>query len=206
MDPRRLLESAAENRCAVEVQPRGSAWRRGDVVRVERGGVVLRLPGGIDAGVDVRCWLTIDGQPYTFEASVLRAGVPIPDRSQDGVLLGFMDGWQRADARPGALVLEVLPHNGGPVSLTSGAARIVELSPAEWTVAAPLDFPLVFVEQGGVRLRIALPDRAPMELAARVGSLRHGEHHLLYTLRIESVEDTDRYRDLVAGMRAALAL
>jgi hypothetical protein len=206
MDPRRLLESAAEARCTVEVLPRGGSWRRGEIVRVERGGVVLRLPGGLNAGVDLRCWLTIDGQPYTFEASVLRAGVPVPDRSQDGVLIGFLDGWSKADPRPNTVVLEVLPHNGGPVSLTSGAARIVDLTPSEWTVATPLDFPLVFVEQGAVRLRLGLPDRAPMDLSARVGALRQGEQHLLYSLRIEAVEDADRYRDMIAAMRSALGL
>ncbi len=205
-DPRRLLDSAAASRTSVEVMPRNGAWRRGELTRVERGGVVLRVAGGLAAGTDVRCWLTIEGQPYTFEASVLRTGVPVPDRSQDGVLLGFLDGFRRADPRPDAVTLEVIPHNGGPVSLTTGAAQIVDLSPSEWTVATALDFPLVFVEQGAVRLRIGLPDRAPMELSAKVHAMRHGEGHLLYSLRVEHVDDPERYREMIADLRATLAV
>lgn len=210
-DPRRILERAAEARLSVEVLPRRGGWRRGEIVRVERGGVVLRLPAvsgapALSGGADVRCWLTLDGRPWTFEASVLRVGVPVPDRSQDGVLLGFIDGFRRADREAGALVLDVLPHNGGPVSLVTGAARLVDLSPAAWTVSTPTDFPLVFVEQGGVRLRIGVPDRAPMEIEARVGTLSRGEGHLLYHLQILQVADGDRYRELVADVRRALAL
>lgn len=210
-DPRRILERAAEARLHVEVLPRQGGWRRGEIVRVERGGVVLRLPsspGGpaLSGGADVRCWLTLDGAPWTFEASVLRVGVPVPDRSQDGVLLGFLDGFRRADRAAGTLVLEVLPHNGGPVSLVTGAARLVDLSPAAWTVSTPTDFPLVFVQQGTVRLRLGVPDRAPMELGARVGTLSRGEGHLLYHLEITQVEDGERYRQLVADIRVALGL
>ncbi|MFZ5475727.1 MAG: hypothetical protein ACOZNI_03035 [Myxococcota bacterium] len=208
-DPRRLLERAAELRAPCEVLPRNGAWKRAQVIRVERGGVVLLLPGAdkvLGGGTDVRCWLSLEGQPWTFEASVLRTAVPVPDRSQDGVLLGFIDGWRRADTEAGALVLEVLPHNGGPVSLTQGAARLVDLSPGEWTVSTPTDFGLVFVEQGAVRLRLGLPDRAPMEVGARVSTLSRGAGHLLYSLRIEQVEDGDRYREIVVGIRRVLGL
>ncbi len=206
-DPRRVLEAAAEQRLACEVLPRNGAWLRARVVRVERGGIVLTLaPGVLSGGVDVRCWLTVEGVSYTFEASVLRAGVTVPDRSQDGVLLGFLDGWRRAERVPGTLVLEVLPPNGGPVSLIHGEARVVDVAPGEWTVTAPLDFRLVLVEHGQVRLRIGLPDRAPMELGARVATLSRGESHLLYALKIEQVEDAGRYRDLVDGVRQTLGL
>lgn len=205
-DPRRILEAAAEQRLSCEVLPRGGTWLAGRVMRVERGGVVLLLPRPIQAGSDVRCWMTIDGQSYTFEASVLRTGVPVPDRSQDGVLLGFLDGWRKADRMPGTLVLDVLPPTGGPVSLIHGQARVVDMSPAEWTVTAPLAFPLVFVEQGSVRLRIGLPDRAPMEISARVKTLSRGEGHLLYALQIENVEDRDRYRELLNGVRVVLGV
>ncbi len=206
VDPRRVLETAAEGRVACEVLPRGGTWTGGQLVRVERGGVVLRLATSVSSGTDVRVWMTVAGQPWTFEASVLRAGVPVPDRSQNGVLLGFIDAFRPADVHAGALVLEVLPHNGGPVSLVSGAARVVDLAPTEWTISTPRDFGLVFVAHGEVRLRIGLPDRAPMELSARVEALRPGEGHLLYAFRIASVEDSERYRALVAGMRQALGL
>jgi hypothetical protein len=218
VDPRRVLETAAEARASCEVLPRagvptatpdsggGSPWTTGQVVRVERGGVVLRLAATVASGADVRVWMTVAGQPWTFEASVLRTGVPVPDRSQNGVLLGFIDGFRPAETHVGALILEVLPHNGGPVSLVSGAARVVDLSPTEWTISTPRDFGLVFVAGGEVRLRIGLPDRAPMELGARVEALRPGDGHLLYAFRIATVEDSERYRGMVAAMRVALGL
>lgn len=204
-DPRRILERAAEQRTRCEVLPRQGPWRAGQVVRVEKGGVVLLLGGGtLAGGADVRVWLSVDGQPYTFEASILRTGIPVPDRSQDGVLLGFIDSWRRADRTHGPLVLEVLPPNGGPISLIDGSVRLVDLAPAEWTVTAPASYTLVFVEQGRVRLRMGLPERAPMEVGARVSRVTHGDGHLLYGLRIEEVEDPERYRDILTGLRAAL--
>lgn len=207
LDPRRVLEAAAEQRLSCEVLPKNGTWRRGRVIRVERGGVVLTVPGApLSGGVDVRCWITVDGQAYTFEASVLRAGVPVPDRSQEGVLLGFLDGWKKAERHGGALQLDVVPHNGRPISLVDGAARLVELDPGEWTVTAPTDFNLIFVEGGTVRLRLGLPDRAPMEVGARVRTLSRGDGHLLYRLRIEAVEDGERYREIVDGIRKQLGV
>jgi hypothetical protein len=206
-DPRRVLETAAEARAPCEILPRRGAWRRGVVVRVERGGVVLSLEGAApDAGADLRCWLSVGGTPWTFEASVLRSGVPVPDRSQGGVLLGFIDQFRRADGGGGGLVLEVVPPTGGPIGLLAGAVQIVELLPDEWTVGASNRFPLVFVQGGGVRLRVGLPDRAPLELAARVRHHTAGEGHVLYRLSIEEVEDPERYGETLAGVRVALGL
>ncbi len=206
-DARRVLESAAEQRLACEVLPRNGTWRRGRFIRVERGGVVLTIPGdGLAGGTDVRVWLSVGTQPWTFEASVLRTGVPVPDRSQEGVLLGFIDGWRRADRLGGAVVLEVLPANGRPVSLVDGAARLVDIAPAEWTVTAPIDFNLIFVEHGAVRLRLGLPDGAPMEVGAKVHELTRSDGHLLYRLRIEAIEDAERYRAVVDGIRTVLGL
>jgi hypothetical protein len=206
-DPRRVLEDAAEQRLSCEVMPRNGASRRGRVIRVERGGLVLTVPGvPVPAGADVRVWLTVNGKAYTFEASVLRAGVPVPDRSQEGLLLGFLDGWRRAEAQEGALVLDVVPHNGRPVSLIDGAARVVEIGPREWTITAPKDFNLIFAEGGTVRLRLGLPDRAPMEVGARVGALARVDGHLLYRLAIEAVEDAERYGAIVDGIRARIGV
>lgn len=192
---------------ACEVLPRAGAWRHAQVLRVERGGVVLRTLGPpLEGGADVRCWVRVDGVPYTFEASVLRSGVPIPDRSQAGVLLGFLDGWRRADDGRGGLVLEALPANGRPVDLLDGEARLVDLHPDEWTLTAPTRFTLVFVEGSAVRLRLGLPDRAPLEVGARVRRLSRGDGHLLYGLSIERVEDPARYGELLAAVRVALGL
>ena len=206
-DPRRVLEQAADQRSTCEVQARNGAWQRGQVVRVERGGVVLRLARALTSGTDVRVWLTVEGRSWTFEASVLRAGVPVPDRSQDGVLLGYLDGFREAEAtRVDALTLELLPHTGGPVSLEGGGARVVDLSPQEWVVSIAREFPVVLALQADVRLRIGVAGRAPMELIARVHALAQGDTHLLYTLRVASVDDGERYTQIVAEARAALKL
>lgn len=206
-DPRRVLEEAAEARLAVEVLPRGGTWRRGRIIRVERGGVVLTVDGEpLRGGMDVRCWIKDQRAVWTWEASVLRAGVPVPDRSQQGVLLGFMDGFRRAESHAGRLQMDVLPPNGRPISLIDGAARVVDIEPGEWTITAPTEFNLIFVEGGTVRLRLGLPDRAPMEVGARVRGLSRGDGHLLYRLKIEAVEEGDRYREIVDVLRAQLGI
>jgi hypothetical protein len=204
-DPRRILEAAADARTVVEALPRGAAVLRGQLVRVERGGVVLAIGGSPPAaGTDLRCWLTLDGASWTFSASVLRSGVPVPDRGQGGVLLGFIDGWRKTEAGAGQLVLEALPPTGGAVSLVQGEVRLVDLQPDEWLVSAPSGFPLVFVEGGAVRLRLGVPDRAPMEVEAVVRELTTSHGHLLYRLEIVGVADGERYGEIVAALRGAL--
>ena len=206
-DPRRILEAAADARVSVDVLPRAGSALRGQVVRVEKGGVVLAIASAPPAaGTDLRCWFSVDGVAWTFEASVLRAGVPVPDRSQGGVLLGYLDGFRRAEGSGSRLILEALPPTGGAVSLVEGEFRIVDLHPDEWTVSAPNGFRLVFVEGGSLRLRLGTPDRPPMEVAAEVRELTHGHGHLLYRLGIDAAEDPDRYADLIAAIRKLLAL
>ncbi len=207
-DPRRTLQAAADARVPVDALPRNGTVVRGQVVRVEKGGVVLSFGAGAPAtGTDVRVWLTLDGVAWTFEASVLRTGVPVPDRSQGGVLLGFIDGWRRAsEGAGGRLVLEALPPTGGAVSLVQGEVRIVELHPDEWVISAPSGFPLVFVEGGALRLRLGAPDGPPMEVGADVKELSYGHGHLLYRLAIREIEDGTRYAAIVASLRKTLAL
>lgn len=208
IDPRTLLERAAEQRLTCEVMPRsGLAWSKATVERVERGGVVVRAAdGGLPAGANVRCWIRVDGVPYAFDASVVRTSVPVSDRSESGVMLGFIDRWEVATRTSGSLVLEVLPPTGGPVSLLGGAIQLVDIEPQLWTVTTPADSPLIFVEGGGVRLRIALPDAAPMELSARVQRLTHASGHLLYALQIQDIEAPERYADMLAAVRTATGL
>jgi hypothetical protein len=172
---------------------------------VEKGGVVMVAPD-LRSGADVQCWLTVDGVAYSFEASVLRTGVPVPDRSQDGVMLGFLDAWRRAARPPSGLVVEVLPATGGPVSLLHSEARIVELGSQEWTITTPSHFALVLVQHGQVRLRIALPDQSPMEIGARVMTMSHGDGHLLYALQITQVDDPHRYQQMLTGLRQTLGI
>jgi hypothetical protein len=202
-DPRRILERAAEARAAVEVVPRGGAWSRATVVRVERGGIVLSFQGSSPAaGTDLRCWIRVDGQAFTFEASVLRAAVPVPDRTQGGALLGFLDGFRRANPARGGLTIEALPATGGAVNLVDGLVRVVEVDPRTWSVAAPAEFSLVFAHQGRLRLRFGTDDRAPMEVEAVVSSVSRGESEIFYGLTIGGVEDRERYAELITAVRA----
>ncbi len=207
-DPRTLLEQAAEQRLTCELMPRaGQTWSRATIERVERGGVVMRVEeGGILAGADVRCWIRVEGVPYTFDASVLRTAVPVSDRSESGVLLGFIDHWEVATRSAGTMVLEALPPTGGPVSLLGGAIQLVDLEPQLWTVTTPADAPLIFVEGGYLRLRIGVADSAPMELGCKVRRLRHGSGHLLYALEIQEVNDPVRYAEMVGAVREVLGL
>ncbi|MCB9777727.1 MAG: hypothetical protein H6742_04115 [Alphaproteobacteria bacterium] len=207
-DPRRVLREAAERRVPCELLPRGGEAVRGAIVRVEQAGVVVVVPAGADGrrlsgGEDVRVWLAVDGRACSFEASVIRAGVPVPDRSQDGVLLGFIDRWQEGGDGPVALsdcTVELLPPNGPAVSLLAPPARVVDVTLRELAFTVPASFPLVFVREGTVRVRLGLPGRAPVSLSARVRTLSPGEGYLLYGLHFESVDDPDALRDVVEGL------
>ena len=213
VDPRRILERAAETRVPCEVLPRGNAraegeWQRGLILRVERGGVVVRLARAPDQGTDVRVWITVDGTSWTFEASVLRVGVPVPDRSQDGVLLGYLADFREAP-RTGhaALAIELLPPNGAaPVPLEGSGAHMVDLSPTACIVSLPREFPVVLAVQADVNLRVTLSDRAPIALTARVAGLAQGETHLVYTLHVLRVQDAQRWPELIATARGVLGL
>lgn len=206
-DPRRLLDAAAEARVRVEVLPRRGAAGHGQLVRIERGGVVVLFATPSPAtGTDVRCWLSIGGKAYTFEASILRLGVPVPDRSQAGVLLGFVDGFRPAEGEASTLVLEALTPGGGSVPLHAEDVRIVDLQANEWTVASPVASRTVFVEGGALRLRLGAPGRPPMEVGAVVRELSRTSGHLLYRLSIEQVDDASAYRELLAAVREVLRI
>ncbi len=205
-DPRRILEEAASRRLACELLLRRGGWARGTVVRVEKGGLVVSSPGRrFQGGEDVRVWLAIDEHPYTFEASVIRVGVPLPDRSQDGLLLGFIDRWSEGPAQAPVArdrALELLLPSGPPVSLLNPPAGLVELSMEGLAFTMPSSFKLIFVENGAVGVRLAAPGLAPTEISARVETLAPGEGYLLYGLRFEGVTDPEAHRRAVEALRA----
>ena len=204
MDPRRILEEAAQRRSGCEVQPRGGGWGRATVVRVERGGLVLHAPGFRFVGCeDVRVWLGIDGRYYTFEASVIRAGAPVPDRTQDGVLLGFINEWSEALAEaPSAdgRLVELIPPNGPAISLLQPPAQVVELAVDGLSFTVPNSFKLIFVESGSVTVRLGVSGLEAMDVCARVGDLSAGEGYRLYGLRFEQVEDPTAHQEIVAAL------
>lgn len=205
-DPRRILEEAAQRRLPCELLLRRGGWARGMLLRVEKGGVVIGVPGRRFAGgEDVRVWLALDDVPYTFEASVIRTGVPVPDRSQDGLLLGFIDGWTEGPAAAAGAqgrVVEILPPNGPAVSLLRPPAQLVELSLDGLAFTVPADFKLIFVENGTVGLRLGAPGLPLVEGSARVQTLAPGEGYLLYGLRFEDTGDPAAHRRVVETLRA----
>lgn len=211
-DPRRVLRTAAERRLPCELIPRDGDAVHGVIEHVEQAGLVVRAPGRRFAGgEDLRIWLALDGRSIRFEASVLRAGVPVADRSQDGLLLGFIDRWVEApldapEPDPGLLGcrVEVLPPNGPPVSLLVPPARIVDVSLRELAFTLPTTFTLVFVQAGTVRVRLGLPDRPPVEVQARVHTLSPGDGGFLYGLVFQQVDDADLLREICDGLQRRL--
>ena len=202
-DPRRILQEAAALRVGCELLSRDGECVRGTLVRVERGGIVLTTPSRrFVGGEDVRVWLSMDGQPYTFEASIIRTGVPVPDRTQDGLLIGFIDRWTEGvagDAAEGQLV-EVIPPNGPPISLLKAPAQLVEVKLSGLSFVVPLSFKLVFVESGSQRVRMGIPGVPVLEVLAKVRALAQGDDYLLYHLSIENVPDQDLYRVIIDGL------
>ncbi|MAY79784.1 MAG: hypothetical protein CL930_03270 [Deltaproteobacteria bacterium] len=201
MDPRRILEEAAQHRQACQIQVRGERWIKGQVVRVERGGLVItsderRFIGG----EDLRVWLTFEMKQYTFQASVIRAGVPIPERNQDGLLLGFIDNWAESASESNTkegYVVELVPANGPAISLLDAPVRLVELVVDGLSFTVPDDFKLIFVESGTVTVRIQAPGIDSLNIHARVGALSAGEGYRLYGLEFEKVEDPENHRKVV---------
>jgi len=208
-DPRRVLREAAERRLSCELLQRGSGALRGTVVGVEQGGVVITVPGRrFGGGEELRVWFSLDGRACSFEASVLRGGVPVPDRSQDGVLLGFIDRWtEGGDTSTGLsdCTVEVLPPNGPAISLLLPPARVVDMTLRDLTFTVPVDFNMVFVTQGKVRLRLGVPGRPPVELTARVHTLAPGEGSILYGLGFQEVDDPDALRHVIEDLGARIA-
>ncbi len=206
-DPRRILEQAAERRVACEILPRSGGWSRGQVVRVEPGGVVVHAPAlRLSGGEDVRCWFSLEGTPRSFEASVIRTGVAVPDRSQFGVLLGFIDGWAiggQPSASDHGLDLRILPPNGPGISLIHGPGRLVELSVDGLSFTLPSDHILVFVEGAGTRLSFGTPGEPVQDVEARVRSVLAGETHMLYHVEVTGLEDPEAYRRVVDALQRA---
>ncbi len=207
-DPRRILEQAAERRVACEILPRSGGWSRGQVVRVEPGGVVVHAPGlRLAGGEDLRCWFSLDGTPRSFEASVIRTGVQVPDRSQFGALLGFIDGWTAGgQPAPGdhGLDLRIVPPNGPGISLIHGPGRLVELGVAELSFTLPSDHILVFVEGTRTQLSLGIPGDPVQQVDALVRSVLAGETHMLYHLEIVGIDDPEAYRHVVAALQRAI--
>lgn len=203
--PKAILDEAARARSPCQLRVRGGPWCAASFVRVDKGGVVLTCPShGLTGGDDVRVWFRHVERPYTFDASILRTNVPVPDRSAHGLLLGFIEGFaEDLPLEPGELSLEVLPSQGRGLELLGPSARIVELSIDEVSFVVDEEVALKFVAGGRVRMRFS---GAGDEVVAnaRVQTLSRGDHHYLYGLSFEDVPSQEEHVRVVAAFRAAL--
>lgn len=201
-DPRRTLEEAASRRLSCEIMSRKGTGTQGILVRIERGGVVMTVPTlRFHGGEDVRIWFSMDGQPYTFEASVIRVGVPVPDRTQDGLLVGFIDRWTEGETEAvEGKIVEIVPPSGPSISLLSPPMRLVEITVSGLSFVVPLDFKLIFVESGALQVRLGMSATGTEEISATVRSLAQGEDYILYHLQLSEVQDPDRHRIIIDAL------
>jgi hypothetical protein len=209
-DARRVLEEAVRDRRACRVQRPGGEWVTGTLVRLESGGVVVSAPGhALRGGEEVRLWFDEDGRSLHFEASVLRAGVPVPDRGAAGLLIGFLAAVTAPPETPpepatAAPVLELHLGTGSPVSLLAAPVELVEIDLHRLQFQVPRTFRVVFPENGALRLRIGGGASEPIEARGRVHMVVAGESTLLYAVDLEEVERHDRHQQAVRALRAAL--
>jgi hypothetical protein len=179
---------------------RGGVVHRAQVVRIEKGGVVVSTPERcFHGGEDLSVWLKAEEQSYRFEASVIRAGVPVPDRGRGGLMLGFIECFNQdtTEAAESEVRLDIIPPSGPPVSLLHTPARLLHLAVDGLTFSMLRSSKLVFVQSGQVDVEICASDLGVGRISARVRTLSKGEDYLLYDLEFEEVGDGARHRDLV---------
>ncbi len=200
-DPRRILDRAAQDRSTCHILPRGQSVVTGSVVRVERGGVVLSVPSrALSNGTDVKVWVPLDPDTWTFHATVLRNRLSVPARDSEGVLIGYIDRFEResdTDAIGAGRRLDLIPQSGRGISLLRPPARLVHIGLDGITFTLPAASKLVFVEQA--EMQVVLSDRSAGTCAAtaRVRSLSHVDGALLYDISWLDVDAPDRLRVLV---------
>ena len=204
-DPRELLEQAAESRQTLQLRSKDGEWVSGRVLRIERAGIVVALETpSFSSGEDVRAWITLEGQSYTFSASVLRSGVPIPNRSGAGLLLGYLDDFQADAPAPDkprtqtSAQIEVLPAKGRGLFLLGGDVRLVDLSVTQLAFAVPQSTALKFVQGGKVRVRFT-PEGGPAYLVdGEIRRLVPGDGHYLYGLHFDVVQDAQHHLQVIS--------
>ena len=207
-DPRTILDGAARDRVACQLRATGGDWIDGSFVRVDKAGVVVVVSAAVfSGGEDVRVWFADDEGTWAFEASVLRAGVPVPDRSQCGLLLGFIDGFRGSEPveevgpRAG---LRVVPANGRGLDLVGGEARLVEVAVDHVSFTVPSAETLKFVEGGTVRLQFEVPGRAEHWARGTVRRLAPGEGHYLYAVEFTEQGDEQAHLQAIEALRKGL--
>ncbi|MED5369530.1 MAG: hypothetical protein VX899_00825 [Myxococcota bacterium] len=208
-DPRTLLDKAAQQRQPLKLRSKAGEWVSARVVRVEKGGVVVALEKPrFTSGEDLRAWISVDGTPYTFSASVLRDGVPIPDRSRAGLLLGYLEGFEegrpeprsKGSAKTNSAQIEVLPAAGRGLRLLGGDVRLVELSVKQLAFAVPQRIALKFVEGSSVRVRMRTEQGVVCVAEGEIRRLVRDEGHYLYGLHFTQVQDPALHLQVVSAL------
>ena len=202
VDPRRVLEDAATECTPCELlSQRGGTWFHGRFVRVEKAGVVVVVDEEAPAsGEDVRVWFRFGDQPWTFAASVLRTGVPVPDRSKQGLMLGFIENWSAANPREEpaeGFSITVLPPNGKGLSLLGTEVRLLELGVDSLSFAVARQVALKFIEGGVVRVCLRREGEDDHLLHGEVRRNAATEEHYLYGLVFTEVSDRDRHPEVI---------
>lgn len=205
-DPRRILDRAAQVRARCHLLPRGKSVVTGALVRVERGGVVVSVPSRLlSNGVNVKAWVPLHPDTWFFHATVLRTRLAVPGQDCEGVLLGYIDRFERetdASATGTGRRLDLIPHTGRGISLLRPPARLVHVGLDGLTFTLPAASKLVFVENA--EMQVVLADRSAGTCAAtaRVRSLSRVDDTLLYDLAWVDVDAPDRLRVLVQVLHA----
>ncbi|MCP4808619.1 MAG: hypothetical protein GY913_08335 [Proteobacteria bacterium] len=205
--PKAILDEAARQRCGCQLRVRRGSWTPGAFVRVDNSGVILKAEGlTLHGGEDVHVWFQHEGRTCTFDASVLRTGVPIPDRSSNGLLLGFIDSFvDGTDERPETdggpeLALEVLPPNGRGIDLFGPGCQIMVLGVDELTFSISRDQALKFVEGGRIRVRFRGVGE-DLVATGRVQALSASDGHYLYGVHFEAVENPEHHVQVLEVFR-----
>jgi hypothetical protein len=212
VDPRRALEDAARERRGCRIGRVGGELRRGALCRLDAIGLVCVVPGhDLRGGEEVRLWFEEGNASLHFEATVARTGVPVPDRSGDGLLLGFLAAIPVAPAvrelpteAPSRVEgsLELQLATGSPISLLEAPVELVSLGLDRVEFQVPRGSTLLFPEQGTLRLRLGSGSDAVSEAQARVASVVVTESHRLYQLTVEGIDSQPTYARALAALAA----
>lgn len=207
-DPRSILDGAARDRLACQLRATRGDWIDGSFVRVDKAGVVVVVgAAAFSGGEDVWVWFAGDDGTWSFEASVLRAGVPVPDRSQFGLLLGFIDGFtdgSPVEVKGPRAGLRVVPANGRGLELVGGDARLVEVAVDHVSFTVPSAETLKFVEGGSVRLRFDVPGQPEHWVLGTVRRLAPGEGHYLYAVEFTEQGDEQAHLQAIEALRTGV--
>lgn len=159
----------------------------------------------IASGTDVKVWVPLHPDTWFFHATVLRTRLPVPTQDAEGILLGYVDRFERAadtSATGTGRRLDLIPFTGRGISLLRPPARLVHVGLEGVTFTLPAASKLVFVENA--EMQVVLADRSAGSCAAtaRVRSLSRVDGALLYDLEWLDVDAPDRLRVLVQVLAA----